>query len=347
MTKQKISAKRILSRTQFYIVALFFVFILAALLFTFYSPNYYEHESPYRIDIKHGESLTNVIDTLYEHKIIPSKLKMKIISFIYGAEKKVKAGRYDIPNGLSYVKLVELLVNGSPAEQVSVTLPEGIWQSEIAQILRENLNIDSSRVIGLSTSRSFISSLGLDTKSLEGYLLPETYYFYPNSTAEEILRKLKLQMDKIFTPVIEKRMAELKMTKHQILTLASIIDGESNLVPEFKTISGVYHNRLKIGMALQADPTIQYLIREKHKNKILRKDLLIDSKFNTYKYSGLPPAPINNPGKDAIMAALYPEKHNFLFFVANGSGGHSFSHSADEHEQNVIKYRQWRKTQNQ
>jgi UPF0755 protein len=347
MTKQKISTKRFLSRSQFYVVALFFVFVLAVLLFTFYSPNYYEHESPYRIDIKRGESLTNVIDTLYEHKIIPSKLKMKIISFVYGVEKKVKAGRYDIPNGLSYVKLIELLVNGSPTEQVSVTLPEGIWQSEIAQILREKLNIDSSRVIGLSTSRSFINSLGLDTKSLEGYLLPETYYFYPNSTAEEILRKLKLQMDKVFTPEIEKRMAELKMTKHQILTLASIIDGESNFVSEFRTISGVYHNRLKIGMALQADPTVQYLIREKHKNKILKKDLLINSKFNTYKYTGLPPAPISNPGRDAIMAALYPEKHNYLFFVANGSGGHSFSHSANEHELNVMKYRQWRKTQNQ
>lgn len=347
MTNQKISTKRILSRNQFYVVALFFIFVLAVLLFTFFSPNYYEHESPYRIDIKRGESLTNVIDTLYEHKLIPSKLKMKIITFVYGAEKKVKAGRYDIPNGLSYVKLVELLVNGSPTEQVSVTLPEGIWQSEIAQILRENLNIDSSRVIGLSTSRSFINSLDLNTKSLEGYLLPETYYFYPNSTAEEILRKLKLQMDKVFTLEIENRMAELKMTKHQILTLASIIDGESNLVSEFRTISGVYHNRLKIGMALQADPTVQYLIRDRHKNKILKKDLLINSKFNTYKYSGLPPAPINNPGKDAIMAALYPEKHNYLFFVANGSGGHLFSHSTDEHEQNVMKYRLWRKTQNQ
>lgn len=347
MTNQKISTKRILSRNQFYVVALFFIFVLAVLLFTFFSPNYYEHESPYRIDIKRGESLTNVIDTLYEHKLIPSKLKMKIITFVYGAEKKVKAGRYDIPNGLSYVKLVELLVNGSPTEQVSVTLPEGIWQSEIAQILRENLNIDSSRVIDLSTSRSFINSLDLNTKSLEGYLLPETYYFYPNSTAEEILRKLKLQMDKVFTLEIENRMAELKMTKHQILTLASIIDGESNLVSEFRTISGVYHNRLKIGMALQADPTVQYLIRDRHKNKILKKDLLINSKFNTYKYSGLPPAPINNPGKDAIMAALYPEKHNYLFFVANGSGGHSFSYSTDEHEQNVMKYRLWRKTQNQ
>ncbi|MHB8930673.1 MAG: endolytic transglycosylase MltG, partial [Melioribacteraceae bacterium] len=156
----------------------------------------------------------------------------------------------------------------------------------------------------------------------------------------------KEEMDKFFTPKINARMKELKMTKQQILTLASIIDGESNLVSEFKTIAGVYYNRLRIGMPLQADPTVQYLIRDKHKNRIFKKDLLIDSKFNTYKYYGLPPGPINNPGKDAIMATLYPEKNNYLFFVANGKGGHIFSKTINEHELNVSRYRQWRKNQN-
>jgi UPF0755 protein len=198
----------------------------------------------------------------------------------------------------------------------------------------------------LSKSKSFLNYLNLNADNLEGYLLPESYYFYSNSSAEEILTKLKQEMDNFFTPKLEARMKELRMTRKQILTLASIIDGESNLVAEFKTISGVYHNRLKRGMALQADPTVQYLIREKRKNRVLKKDLLINSKFNTYKYTGLPPAPINNPGKDAIIAALYPEKNNYLFFVADGNGGHSFSRTLNEHEQNVSKYRQWRRNQN-
>lgn len=339
------SNKKLLTRNDFLIVALFFVFVLTLLIFTFFSPNYYEQAGPVEIDIPLGATLTQVVDTLHNRKIIPSKFNAKIIAYLYGAEKKIRAGRYNIPNGLSYGKLIELLIEGSPIAQVLVTLPEGIWQNEVAQILQRNLNIDSSKVMELSKSKSFINYLNLGVNNLEGYLLPESYYFYSNSSAEEILKKLKEESDKFFTPTIEVRMAELKMTKNQILTLASIIDGESNLVTEFKTISSVYHNRLRKGMALQADPTVQYLIRDKRKNRVLKKDLLIKSKYNTYIYTGLPPGPINNPGKDAIMAALFPEKTDFLFFVATGNGGHRFAKTLNEHEQNVSSYRQWRRSQ--
>lgn len=346
MAEQNKPDKLLTTRNEVLIVVAFFAFMLALLLFTFYAPNHYKHAEPVVIDIPLGSTLSQVIDTLYSRKIIPNKLNMKIIAYLYGAEKKVRAGRYNIPNDLNYIKLVELLIGGSPAAQILVTLPEGIWQSDIAQILNRNLNIDSAEVMELSKSKSFLNYLNLNADNLEGYLLPESYYFYSNSSAEEILTKLKQEMDNFFTSKLEARMKELKMTRNQILTLASIIDGESNLVAEFKTISGVYHNRLKRGMALQADPTVQYLIRDKRKNRVLKKDLLINSKFNTYKYTGLPPAPINNPGKDAIIAALYPEKNNYLFFVADGNGGHSFSRTLNEHEQNVSKYRRWRRTQN-
>ncbi len=346
MAEEKKGNKPIITRNDLIVVASFFGFILVLLLFTFYSPNYYKQQEPVEIDIVHGSTLSQVIDTLYSHKIIPNKMNMKIIAYLYGAEKKIKAGRYNIPNGLNYIKLVELLINGSPTAQILVTIPEGIWQSEVAQILQNNLHVDSAKVMELSKSRSFLNYLNLNVNNLEGYLMPESYYFYSNVSAEDVLKKLKEEMDKFFTPKINARMKELKMTKQQILTLASIIDGESNLVSEFKTIAGVYYNRLRIGMPLQADPTVQYLIRDKHKNRIFKKDLQIDSKFNTYKYYGLPPGPINNPGKDAIMAALYPEKNNYLFFVANGKGGHVFSKTINEHELNVSRYRQWRKNQN-
>lgn len=346
MAEEKKKNKPIITRNDFIVVSSFFGFVLVLLLFTFYSPNYYKQQEPVEIDIAHGSTLSQVIDTLYSHKIIPNKMNMKIIAYLYGAEKKIKAGRYNIPNGLNYIKLVELLINGSAAAQILVTIPEGIWQSEVAEILHNNLHIDSAKVMELSKSRSFLNYLNLNVNNLEGYLMPESYYFYSNISAEDVLKKLKEEMDKFFTPKINARMKELKMTKQQILTLASIIDGESNLVSEFKTIAGVYYNRLRIGMPLQADPTVQYLIRDKHKNRIFKKDLLIDSKFNTYKYYGLPPGPINNPGKDAIMAALYPEKNNYLFFVANGKGGHIFSKTINEHELNVSRYRQWRKNQN-
>jgi UPF0755 protein len=272
---------------------------------------------------------------------------MKIISHLFNYDKKIRAGRYTIPNGLSYVKLLNLFTgSNSRNSQILITLPEGISQSDLASIIQRNINVDSTKIIELSEDKSFINSLGLNVKNLEGYLLPETYYIYQDNSAEEILRRLKLQMDKIFTPEIEARMKLLKMTRNEILTLASIINGESTYVPEFKTIAGVYYNRLRQGMLLQADPTIEYLIRDRENNKITIRDLQIDSRFNTYKYEGLPPSPINNPGKDAIMAALFPEKHKYLYFVADGNAGHIFSATYDQHQINVAKYRRWLKNQN-
>lgn len=299
------------------------------------------------LEVKKGQTLSQVIDTLYNKEIIPNKTNMKIAAIMYGAERKVKAGRYNIPNGLSYLQLVELLIEGSPDPEVLITIGEGIWQKDLAKLLKEKFGIDSSKVMELSKSKSFLNALGINADYLEGYLLPETYFFYAHSTAEEILRKLSNQMNRIFNDSnVVLRMKELKMNKHQILTLASIIDAESNLFSEFKIISGVYHNRLKKGMLLQADPTVQYLIRDRRKNKIYFKDLEINSKFNTYKYPGLPPAPINNPGRDAILAALYPEKHNYYYFVADGTGGHNFSANYIDHSKNVMRYREWRALQN-
>lgn len=338
--------KSILSRREIIFIVIFFFFILGLLVFTFFFPNYYDLQEPVKIEVKKGETLSQISDSLYQKKIIPSKINMKIAAIIYGAERKLKAGRYNIPNGLSYLQLVELLIEGAPDAEVLVTIGEGIWQMDLAKLLKDKLEIDSARVMELSRSRSFLNSLGIDADNLEGYLLPETYYFYTHSSAEEILRKLASQMNKIFNdPKVIDRMKELKMNKHQILTLASIIEAESNLFSEFKTISGVYHNRLRKGMLLQADPTVQYLIRDRRKNKIYFKDLEIDSKFNTYKYAGLPPAPINNPGKDAIMAALYPESNKYYYFVANGLGGHFFSTNMNDHNRNVLKYREWRANQ--
>lgn len=337
--------KILFSKNELITIAAFFAFVLGLLIFTFFSPNYYEGDQTIEFDIAKGETLSKVIDSLYSKEIIPNKLNMKIASFMYGADRKIKAGRYTIPNGLSYLQLVELLINGSTVQQVLVTIPEGIGQNELAGLLKEKLLLDSAKVIGLSSSKSFLSSLNITGNDLEGYLLPESYYFYPLSSEEDVLRRLKNEMEKFFSPELTRRMNELKMSKKEVLTLASIIDGESNSISEFKTISGVYHNRLKRGMLLQADPTVQYLIRNRKNKKLYLKDLEINSKYNTYKYVGLPPGPINNPGKDAILAALYPEKNDYLYFVANGNGGHYFAKSFAEHSQNVLRYRQWQRKQ--
>jgi UPF0755 protein len=139
------------------------------------------------------------------------------------------------------------------------------------------------------------------------------------------------------------RAKELGYTPHQVLTMASIIDGETNKTEEMPVIAGVYYNRLRIGMRLQADPTVQYLIPGGWK-RLIYDDLNIDSPYNTYKFAGLPPGPINNPGKEAIRAALYPQKHKYIFFVADGNGGHKFAESYTQHLRLVNEYREWLKS---
>jgi len=272
---------------------------------------------------------------------------MQIAAFLYGAERKIKAGKYSIPNGQNYFQLIELLIEGVGEAQTLVTIPEGIWQHDLAKLLHEKMHIDAKKFMALSRDKKYLKSLGIKANNLEGYLLPNTYYFYDGSTSDDIIRKLKRAMDKIFErPDVIKAMKKMKMNKHQILTMASIIDGESNKSSEYKRIAGVYYNRLKRGMRLQADPTVQYLKRDRRsKNKVYYKDLEIDSPYNTYKYAGLPPGPINNPGEDAVLAAVFPEHHKYYYFVADGTGGHKFARSSKEHQRNVIAYRKWRSSQ--
>ncbi len=134
------------------------------------------------------------------------------------------------------------------------------------------------------------------------------------------------------------------------MTLASIVQGETNKTDEMPTIAGVYFNRLRVGMKLQADPTIQYLINNKNSTdgkwkRLLYDDLKIESPYNTYKYAGLPPNPINNPGKAAILSVFYPEENDYFYFVADGSGGHKFAKNFSQHIRLVKEYRQWLKSQ--
>lgn len=337
--------KIFISKNEVYLLVVWLFCILAVLYFSFIMPNKFNYVNTIDFEIREGESIQKITDTLYAKKIIPNKLNFRIAVFLKGAAKSIKAGDYFIDRPLNYFQLIDILTGKVKVAQKKVTIPEGIDQFQLASLLKREIGIDSVEFISLSQNKSFIMSLGLNVDNLEGYLLPETYYLYPSMNAKGILIKLTNEMKK-FLSNKEERMKELKMNENEILTLASIIDAESNNFDEFKKISAVYHNRLKLGMPLQADPTISFLIRSRDNKTIYKKDLMIESKFNTYKYSGLPPAPINNPGKQAIIAALYPEKNNLLYFVANGNGSHLFASTYNEHLQNVNKYRQWLKNQN-
>jgi len=335
------------SKKEIYILVGVWSFVFGFLLFTFLGPNYYEGESPKSFKIRKGETFSVVAYNLYRNGFIANPEGLKIAGFFLGAETKIKSGTYLIPSGLNYFQLVSLLIKGTPGKQIRITIPEGIWQHKLAELLQKKLNINKDEFMMLSSNKSFLKSLNIKADNLEGYLLPETYYFYEKTTVVEVIKRLKTAMDKIFeADSVKIQMKKLGLSKKEILTMASIVDGESNKKSEFKLIASVYYNRLKRGMKLQADPTIQYLKRTRRsRNKVYYKDLEIDSPYNTYKYGGLPPGPINNPGKDAILAALFPAETNYLFFVADGTGGHKFSSKLSEHNKNVRAYRRWRKSQ--
>ncbi len=235
-----------LSKNETYFVLSFFVFVSSLLAFTFYGPNYNQTASSIQVVIPEGASFNSVVEELHAKKIISSKFNMKAAAFLFGIERNVKAGRYDIPDGISYISLLSLLNEGVPKEQHLVTIHEGIWQTDLAELLYMEFGVEKKEFLDLCKNKEFIERMRLNTSNLEGYLLPNTYYFYKESSAEEIIEKLTSEMNKIFRDAsVQRRMKELKMNKHQILTMASIIDGESNKIEEFKIISGVYHNRLK------------------------------------------------------------------------------------------------------
>jgi len=341
----KLTAKQLFSSSESYLILSVFIAVLFVLMYIFFTPNYYTAASPIEFDIKKGEPFSDVVERLHDKGIIPSKTNFKIAAFLYGAETRIRAARYFIPNGLSYMGLLDLFISGKCYFARKVTIRDGQTIKWLASKLRWQVHMDSTDFVNTANDTAFIHSLGLLQNSLEGYLFSKDYSIYDHSSPEEDLKIFYEAFKNFYKDSLKKRTEELGYTTHEIVTLASIIKGETNNEEEMPVISGVYHNRLRIGMKLQADPTIQYLFSDGWR-RILYEDLEIDSPYNTYKYAGLPPGPINNPGKAAILAALYPEKNSYLYFVADGKGGHKFSKRYSEHLRNIRKYRSWLRKQN-
>ncbi len=340
----KIIYNDLLKHPDRYLILSVFIAFFFILFYIFFTPNYYQSSAPIQFDIKKGESFSSVVDRLFDNKIIPSKTNFRIAAFIYHAEKKVRAARYFIPNGLSYLDLLDLFISGKCYFSRKVTLNEGHTIKWLAARLQWQVYIDSSEFVNAAIDTNFIHSLGFNENTFEGYLFSKEYQIYEHSSPYEVLTMFYNAFDKFYVDSLKRRATELGYSTHEILTLASIIKGETNDAEEMRRISGVYHNRLRRGMKLQADPTVQYLLPNGWR-RLLYEDLKIDSPYNTYKYAGLPPGPINNPGKNAILAALYPEKNKYLYFVADGKGAHKFGKTHREHISNVREYRRWIKSQ--
>lgn len=293
------------------------------------------------LKISKGLSFYSIINLLQKNEIISNSFKLKSTARLLNLRSKLKAGKYEIQGGISSYALLKQLTEGKVAVE-RVRILEGIRAKQIAGILQQRTEIDSARFMQFVNDPNFVKTLGIEAKTLEGYLFPDTYNFYWGMKSEDIISMMVNEFKINFNDSLRTRAAEQGRSVVEVLTLASIIEGEAVVDSERSTVSAVYHNRLKRGMRLQADPTIQYII-EDGPRRLLKRDLEIDSPYNTYKYKGLPPGPINNPGLASIKASLYPKKVNHLYFVANGDGSHTFSRTLKEHLRAKTKFDQYRR----
>jgi UPF0755 protein len=293
--------------------------------------------------VSRGQSFAHVADSLEEKGIVRSRRLLMIAARILGGTEKTRVGKYLFTSGVSNREILEMLRTGRGSQKIAVSIPEGIRIRTQARIFARALGIDSSRYAQIASDPSTAHAFGLEgAESLEGYLYPDTYEFSWEQDERDIIRVQVDRMKKFFVDSLLQRARSFGWTMHKTLTFASIVEGEAVLSEERPVIAGVYHNRLKRGMRLEADPTIQYVIPDGPR-RLLYADLKLESPYNTYRNTGLPPGPVNNPGPATILASLYPESNRYLFFVANGKGGHWFSRTYGEHQHYVRKYRRNRK----
>jgi peptidoglycan lytic transglycosylase G len=295
-----------------------------------------------RITIPPGSSFRQVTDTLVAHKLIGSRFWFTALARVRRSDRAAKAGVYDLPEGASAWAVLTALKRGRVA-MVRFTAPEGLTLTELAELAEARLGVPRDSVMAAARSRARVSQLAPDAPSLEGYLLPETYQLPVPVTAASLVQAMVDEFQRRWNPAWNLRLDSLKLTRTQILALASIVEGEARHDDERATIAAVYRNRLRLGMALQADPTVQYAIQlatGERKQRLYFKDYDFPSPYNTYLNPGLPPGPVNSPGIKSIQAALYPADVPWLYFVAGPDGHHLFSRTLVEHNRAIEGVRQ-------
>lgn len=294
-----------------------------------------------RVEIERGELLTCIAHKLDSAGLVDSAFRFVWACRILGVEHDFPAGIFTIPYGLSNRELVErMLFRGMNTE--NVTIADGWTAAQIALEMQRKLGVAPEAFMSAVQDTNFIRKLGIEANSLEGYLYPETYNFYLGADPYEAISKMVAQFHSVFSDSLKYRAFEKGFSVNQIVTLASIIEGEIIFSSEARLVSAVYHNRLRRGMRLQADPTIQYIIGDGPR-RLKYSDLKIDSPYNTYLNSGLPPGPVGNPGRRALIAALYPADVPYLYFVAKGDGYHNFNVTMEEHLTDKRKFDEYRR----
>ena len=292
---------------------------------------------PVRVVIPSGTSFRAAADSLEHAGLIRSSRLFRLYAKLSGRDRALKAGTYELSPGAGWGELLEDLTEGRGLV-ASITIPEGFAVSDIVALVARRLEIPVDSVQAAVRDSALRQRLAVPTETLEGYLFPETYTFPVGTPARVAVTEMVSQFEQRWKPEWNARLTALGMTRHELVTLASIVEKEARVADERPVIAAVYRNRLRVGMPLQADPTVQYAIGD-HVERVLYKHLEIDSPYNTYRNPGLPPGPIASPGAASLEASLFPADVPFLYFVARPDGRHEFRTTFAEHTRAIAEIR--------
>lgn len=280
------------------------------------------HGPPVRVTIPAGATFRAAADSLGTAGVVRFPTLFRIYATLSGRDREIQAGTYSFQHGEPWSTLVHALVAGQGLER-RLTIPEGWSLHEIVPALARATGAPEDSVWVAVRDTALRHELDVPAATVEGYLFPDTYIFPAGTSPRVAVRMMVQRFEAEWNPAWNARLQQLAMSRNDIVTLASIVEKEAKLPEERPVISAVYHNRLEAQMPLQADPTVQYALGAHH-DRVLYKDLQVDSPYNTYRHRGLPPGPIASPGKPSIEAALYPASVPYLYFVAFPDGHHEF-----------------------
>ncbi len=285
---------------------------------------------PIRVIVPQGSSFAATTDSLSHAGLVGAPLLFKLYARMKKEDRNIKPGTYLLKRGTPWPDIVNAL-NGGRGLVNTITIPEGFGLIQIVPLLAETLQVPVDSVNAAVRDTTMLTRVGAATPTLEGFLFPDTYAFPVGTTAHAAVLEMVKRFEREWKPEWDQNLAAIGLDRNKAVTLASIVEREARRPEERPVIAAVYLNRLRKGMLLQADPTVQFALG-RHSPRVLLKDLKVESPYNTYKYPGLPPGPIASPGGPSLLAALNPAKVDYLYFVAAPDGHHEFRKTLSEHD---------------
>ncbi len=289
------------------------------------------------VRISPGTSTKSIAKQLAEERIIRSPLLFEAVAYFDGASRYLQAGTYELSAAMGLREIIHKLKSGEVVHRHFV-VPEGLTVAQIAQLFEDEGFGSAESFSRAARDSKWRKRYGIEGTSLEGYLFPNTYKLVDEISAAKVIKLMLDEFERQWTSERSEEAESLNLSPQEIITLASIIEKEAQVADERPLISAVFHNRLKRGWKLDADPTVLYALGNPPR-ALTKTDLKFDSSYNTYVYRGLPPAPICSPGLASIMAALRPAESSHLYFVAIGDGKHHFSNTLAEHNRVIRRIR--------